>query len=232
MNLTNKTILITGASRGLGKELALYSANQKARLILVSNERENLKEVAKQCETLTEDVMYEVVDFNDSMQLDKFIEGCGDTEIDILINNAAVGIYDPIQTISQENWDLVMNVNITAVFKLTKGLLNSVRRSQGGLIINIGSKSGLSSYGGRIAYNTSKFALRGLSLVLAENLENENIGVKLFTLGSMKTEFGEESIKERNEKEESGKKYLEPKEVAERIFNSLDSEEVEIEIYP
>lgn len=155
-------------------------------------------------------------------------------KIDFLFNVAGVGIYKRLKDISTKEWNDSFSVNVTSAFILSKMLLPALKESEKGLIFNIGSGMGVIPAPGRISYCSSKFALRGFSLSLSKELKEENIDVCLLTLGSVMTPFGSGGIDKRKELERAGKKYLTIKEVADKIFEIVTSENRESEyvFYP
>ena len=108
-DLKGKTILITGASSGLGKELALLSAQHGANLILLSNEKEDLELVCSLCAEHNIQLVDEVVNLHIESEVEAFIERYSETEIDILVNNAAVMTYGELSKQEISDWDLMMN---------------------------------------------------------------------------------------------------------------------------
>jgi short-subunit dehydrogenase len=117
----------------------------------------------------------------------------------------------------------VMNINVNAPFILIKGLLGSLKKSEKGMIFNVGSGMGVIAAEDRSSYCTSKFALRGLSLSLDKELRSQKFDVVLLTLGSVMTPFGTGGIDKRKELERKGKKYLTVSEVVEKIISITKS---------
>lgn len=155
-------------------------------------------------------------------------------KIDYLFNVAGVGIYKSLEKLSLKEWNDSFSINVTSAFILSKILLPALKESGKGLIFNIGSGMGVIPASGRISYCSSKFALRGFSLSLAKELKKEKIDVCILTLGSVMTPFGSGGIDKRKELERAGKKYLTTKEVANKIFEIVisDNKEEEYVFYP
>lgn len=227
---TKKTILITGASKGIGKAMAETLSQRGANLILVDIEKIDLHSLnisTYQADLTKTD---EIADLVSVIQKNH-------PKIDVLINNAGIGIYKGIEDLSLKEWDLALNLNVTAPFLLMKNLLPNLKAStteeSKPLILNIGSGCGKKGIAERSSYCATKFALRGLSFSLYEELKPD-VNVLYLALGSVATEFGPLSAEEKLKSK--GKKYLSPqdvaKKVAEIIQNGAQDLPAEIEFYP
>ena len=110
--------------------------------------------------------------------------------LDVLVNNAGVGIFVPIQEMSIEDWHTQIDTNLNGVFYLSRASVPHLRNSTDAWIINIGSLAGRNAFGGGVAYNASKFGLRGMSEAMMLDLRYEGIRVSLIMPGSVATDFG------------------------------------------
>lgn len=110
--------------------------------------------------------------------------------LDVLINNAGVGIFAPLQEMSVEDWHTQMDTNLNGVFYLSRASVPHLKNSTDAWIINIGSLAGRNAFGGGVAYNASKFGLRGMSEAMMLDLRYEGIRVSLIMPGSVATDFG------------------------------------------
>ncbi|PSL49947.1 short-subunit dehydrogenase [Chitinophaga niastensis] len=163
MSFTDKVILITGASSGIGHELALLLAKEKARLILAARNQAALESVRNECLQYTPHCEILVMDVTDETQVN---EGAQHAllffgKIDVLVNNAGVTqrsklIDTPVAAVRQ-----LMEVNFFGPVMLTKALLPHFREQQSGQIIVISSMAGLMGYPWRSGYNAAKHALQG-----------------------------------------------------------------------
>jgi short-subunit dehydrogenase len=247
MSIPEKTILVTGAAKGIGKAISQKLISEGAHLILVDIEKIDLQG--------SNIYIYQadLTKFEEIEALAKNIQK-DHPRIDILINNAGIGIYKKIEELELSEWQKAINLNVTAPFFLTKLLLpNLLAATQGSgisekrqeklptenladkpLIINIGSGCGKKGVAGRVSYCSTKFALRGMSLSLYEELD-PLIKVIYLALGSVATEFGSQSAEEKLKL--AGKNYLTPKEVAQEIYTQIITNTnkdlpAEIELYP
>jgi short-subunit dehydrogenase len=167
MKLENKTILITGASDGIGKAIALALAKENTNLILFGRDQGKLEEVAKECGSTTKIYAF---DITDDGARNKIVTEVLDTcTVDVLINNA--GIWHKvgdITSLDESKIYEVINTNLTAQILLTRQLLQTMINVESA-IINIVSKSGLIAQKGQTAYTASKYGMKGFTDVLRED---------------------------------------------------------------
>ncbi|HLD91778.1 MAG TPA: SDR family NAD(P)-dependent oxidoreductase [Patescibacteria group bacterium] len=230
MNLKDKIVVVTGATGGMGREIVKSLDNEGARLVLISKTESELRNLL---ETLKgKDNKYYVCDLSkesETVKVAKEISNDFNT-IDVLINAAGIGIYKPLEELSLDEWNLSMEINLNSVFIMIKGLIKSLNNSKDSVVISLGSGMGVKPEPERSAYCTSKFALRGLMLTLAEEYERfKNPKFCLFTLGSVLTSFGPMTFEEKKQSMESGKGYLTPDWVAEKVTEVIKSDDIKTE---
>ena len=199
-----KTVVITGATGGIGYELCKELKKKEVKLVAVARSEEKLSNLSK---TLGGNLVYIAYDFANSQnleELDKLIrDKC--ERIDILINNAGVGIYKTIEESDLHDWTESVAINVTVPFFLIKALLPLLTKSEKALVMNVGSGMSKIPTAGRSLYCASKAALRLLSMSLSKEYEGTNIHFVHITLGSTLTKFGPMSLKEKEEEKEMGK---------------------------
>jgi len=192
MKLNNKVALITGASQGIGRAIALNLASEKIDLALVGRNESKLKAVADEC--LKFGVKVKVYSF-DLAQIDKIpflIENVKNdfNSLNILVNNA--GTYtkgNPFES-DLKDWDYALDLNFKAVYHLTNQALKLISQDDSGAVINISSISGQITYKGGEIYCATKFALRAYSNCLFESVREKNIKVTCIFPGYVNTEMG------------------------------------------
>ncbi|MBO9729478.1 MAG: SDR family oxidoreductase [Chitinophaga sp.] len=179
MHYTDKVILITGASSGIGHELALLLAKEKARLILAARNQAALEAVRNQCLSYTPWCEIVLMDVTDEAQVQegarRALQFFG--KIDVLVNNAGVTQRSKLIDTSVAAVRQLMEVNFFGAVMLTQALLPHFRAQGGGQIIIISSMAGLMGYPWRSGYNAAKHALQGYF----ETLQTENPIPKLYT---------------------------------------------------
>jgi short-subunit dehydrogenase len=185
---TNRCALITGASSGIGKATALAFAQAGFDLVLVSRSQSKLEAVAQEASQTGVTVQTHALDLAVIEQVkDQMQSIAAHTPIDVLINNAGMGYTGNLLTIPLEDWQQVMNLNLTSVFQCIQGILPGMRDRHRGTIINIASIAGYQAFPGWGAYNVSKAGLIALSKTLAA--EERSNGIRVVTLcpGSVNT---------------------------------------------
>lgn len=198
-SLAGKVALVTGASRGLGLEIALRLAADGASLALAARDREALEVAAKKISACYPDSSVEIfrADFTVQRDIDALADWALEQwpAIDILINNAA--IQGPIGRFEQADWaqwKAVFDVNVFAPARLAQRLVSTMRRQRSGKIINISGGGATSPRPDFSAYAASKCALVRLTETLAEELRDSRIDVNAVSPGAMNTRMLDEVI--------------------------------------
>ncbi len=225
-------ILITGAGRGLGKEVA--TALSKAGHAVAVNYCHSEKEARLLAEALGNAIALRA-DVGDMRQVIRMAEEINDRwgRLDALINNAGVASDDLLIKTRTEDWDEVMRVNLKGAFNATKAFAPLLRESGGGHIINISSHSGLRGKAGQAAYSAGKAGLIGLTFSLAKELAPYNIRVNAVLPGYMPTSMGEgaEGAMKRAKEESLLRRLSDPREVAWFIAWLLGTEGVTGQVF-
>lgn len=204
MKIANKTVLITGASHGLGRHLAEAFLG-KGYAVIVNY----LASAASARELLSgreEHVLAIKADVGDSVQVSAMIRQTKDRfgRLDIIINNAGIAKDNLLLRQSEEEWDETIKTNLTGCFHVIREAAPLMKSSGGGHIINISSYSGVKGRVGQTAYSASKAALIGLTVSAARELAGYNIRVNAVLPGYMMTKMGARSAKATTQaKEES-----------------------------
>ena len=190
--LEGKTALITGASRGIGKAIALKFAHEGAN-IAVTNifDDEEFKSTVKEIENLgvkAKGYVFNVANFNDSQKVINDIIN-DFTRIDILVNNAGITKDTLLMRMTEDQWDTVMAVNLKSVFNLTKSVLQPMMKQRGGSIINMSSVVGVSGNAGQSNYSASKAGILGFTKSIAKEVGSRNIRVNAIAPGFIITEM-------------------------------------------
>ena len=190
--LDGKTALITGASKGLGKAMAVALAAEGAAVALVSRDAEKLNAVAKEIRDAGGRAEVFAADVSDETQVarvrEEFTTQCGGA-LDILINNAGINIRKPITDFTLAEWNSVLNTNLTSVFLMCRAFVPLMKGRGYGRIINMTSMMSHISLPGRTAYSASKTALLGFNRALALELAAEQITVNGISPGVCDTEI-------------------------------------------
>ncbi len=187
------TVVITGATSGIGRATALAFADAGAKVVVAGRREERLRELVSELENKGHEALAVKTDVADQIQVErliaKAIERFG--KIDTLINNAGVGIAASFAEQSLEEFKQVMEVNFWGAVYACKAIVPHMRKNKNGLIINISSIFGKRGIPYETAYSASKFALAGFSEALRAELMTENIHVSTIYPGAVQTEIFE-----------------------------------------
>jgi len=208
--LKGKKVLITGASSGIGKAIALLFAQEGADLCLVARRREELSQVANTCRGNGVNALEVIADITDQRQVEKIARECisAFNKIHILINNAGYGKYGPFTATPIEEWDRMWMVNVRGTVLVTQAIVPSMIDCKNGHIVNISSMHGIYTSGNASAYCATKYAITGFSEALSKELWKEGIKVSNICPGGVLTPFLGIQPEEKNQE------FLEPEEVA------------------
>ncbi|MBK8398049.1 MAG: SDR family oxidoreductase [Leptospiraceae bacterium] len=190
----NKKMLITGASRGIGKAIALHFAKKNYELVLVARTEEDLKSVALECKSFGAKTYYVLADFSDLKNTKEVIEEIQKTfpSITNLVLNAGISTSVTFEDNSFENIKRELDINYIAPLQIIKEYIPSLKNSGGGNIICISSFSALIPFPGNSSYAASKAAIYSLCKSLKIELDPYNIHVGCVLPGSTKTEMTKE----------------------------------------
>ena len=190
--LEGKTALITGASRGIGKAIALKFASEGAN-IAITNIIEDVEfcHVCDECEKLGATVrryISNVADHSDSQRVtEEVLKDFG--TIDILVNNAGITRDTLLMIMTEEHWDQVLEINLKGVFNLTKAVIKPMMKQRKGTIINMSSVVGISGNAGQSNYSASKAGMIGFTKSVARELGTRNIRCNAIAPGFILTEM-------------------------------------------
>jgi len=213
-------IVITGASRGIGKELTKFFARDNNRIIIISRNSEKLKELKNECKnnnskTKILPVSFDLEHIDDNIdELINIISGFVD-KVDILINNAGFLINKPFEKISFRERERIYKINVLAPMELISNLLPLLKKSEKSHVVNISSMGGFQGsmkFAGLASYASSKAAIASLTECLAEEYKNTNISFNCLALGAVATEMLAEAFPDY-------KARTTPKDMAEYIYN-------------
>lgn len=214
MKIKDAVILITGGSSGLGKATAKLLSGLGAKVVITGLDDKKLAIVAGEIGA---------IGIRADVSLDKDIQNTFDEvlstygRLDVLINNAGIGIHQPFESMSRVDYERIFQVNVFGVAMMSQKAVEVFKHQGSGHIINIGSTSGLNGYKTGSVYASSKFALRGLTLCMQAELRPLNIRVILVNPSEVPTAFGMENREERPNEE----KKLTSMEIAHTVVSTL-----------
>ncbi|WP_227501494.1 SDR family oxidoreductase [Synechocystis sp. PCC 7509] len=208
ITMTNsmKIALVTGSSRGLGKNTALALAKKGVAIIVTYNRSLNeAKNVVSTIEEMGGQAVAIQLDSSDTKTFDGFVEKLKQSlqdkwqseQFDFLVNNAGIGVYAPFAETTEEDFDRLMNIQVKGVFFLTQKLLPLI--ADGGRIVNLSSGLARFTLPGYSAYASMKGAIEVLTRYLAKELGSRQITVNVVAPGAIETDFAGGSVRDNPE---------------------------------
>jgi NAD(P)-dependent dehydrogenase (short-subunit alcohol dehydrogenase family) len=199
--LHDRVALITGASRGLGRALALVYAREGARLAICARGAPALEEVAAEARALGAEVLSVVADVGSERDRERLVSLALDRfgRVDVLVNNASSLGPTPLPRLADLDpaaMPEVLGVNLVAPFQMTRSLLGAMRLQGSGLVINVSSDAAVSGYAGWGAYSAAKAGLDALTRVWAAELDGTGVRIVSVDPGDMDTEMHRAAIPE------------------------------------
>jgi 3-oxoacyl-[acyl-carrier protein] reductase len=196
-----QTVLITGASRGIGAAIAERFAQVGMNVVihyLKSHEAAN--GIARRCLEYGSNVLTVAADLRDRQQIERMREKLEQNKMmpDILVNNAAIAHYGTLDSVTEQQWDEVMGINLKGTFLMTQTFMSAMIQQKYGRIVNISSVWGVTGASCEVVYSTAKGGINAFSKALAKELAPSNITVNVVAPGAvaagMMTEFTQEEI--------------------------------------
>ena len=192
MKLENKVSVITGAARGIGKEVAMLFAEQGSDLAICDVNEEVLAETKAEIEEKTHrEVLTAKVDVTSIEDVENFIKKILDnfSSLDILVNNAGITRDNLLMKMSESEWDTVLDVNLKGAFNCTKAVTRPMMKQKKGKIVNMASIIGVMGNAGQANYAASKGGLIALTKTVAKELGSRNINANAIAPGFIKTDM-------------------------------------------
>jgi len=190
-SIKGKIILITGGSKGIGFGIAKTLLAEGARVAITSRTQASADEAADQLRKSSKgEVLPLKADVRDSSSQEQAVNEVMKTfgRLDVLIANAGLGYFSPIESLTTDQWNETIDTNLTGVFHSVKACIPALKETKG-YIITIASLAGTNFFAGGSAYNASKFGLVGFTQAIMLDLRNYGIKVSTIMPGSVATEF-------------------------------------------
>ena len=195
--LKGKTALITGGTAGIGKAIASLYAEQGADVAIFGTNKERAEQAVKEIEAVRKSpeqkVLSFLVDVSKSSQVDeaiqKLLEAFG--KVDVLVNNAGITRDNLLMRMSEEDWDIVVDVNLKSIYNTCRALARPMMKARSGSIVNIASVVGLTGNAGQVNYAASKSGMIGFTKSLAKELASRGIRANCVAPGYIEPQMPE-----------------------------------------
>jgi len=188
--MNKKIAIVTGASTGIGKYMSIELSKKDFTVILISRNKNKLQSVEDKIKKHGNDCMILEADISQESSIEYIFDKIkAYKNIDILINNAGLGIFNKIEDTTYTDWDIQMNTNLKGSFMMTKNIVPLMIKNNSGKIVFINSVAGLKPYPYSSIYVASKYGLRGFSSSIREELREHNIKVISVHPGAIDTPF-------------------------------------------
>jgi 3-oxoacyl-[acyl-carrier protein] reductase len=186
MRFEGKVAVVTGGTKGIGRAIAEALLGEGVAVVIGARTAGDVEAADRE---LGEKARGVVCDVQDAASCARLVETAtqGFGGLDILINNAGVGVFEQVENLAIQDWDRVIGTNLNGVFYCTRAAIPHLKERGGGWIINIGSLAGKNAFPGGAAYNASKFGLIGFSEALMQEVRHDGIRVSYVMPGSVAT---------------------------------------------
>ena len=219
MNLQGKNIIITGGSLGIGRETARNMVLKGANVLITGRSESRLKEAEKY--TGAKILEFDISDTDSIVENSQKCIDILDGRIDVLINNAGIGVSKSIDQLNIDDFLKVFSVNVFGLALFTKQIVPLMIKKSFGTIVNVGSTASLKGYKNGSIYSSSKFAVRCLTQCWQAELRQHNIRVCQVNPSEVTTAFGSKDRVERD----SVNNKLRPEEISHSIISSIEMDD-------
>ena len=185
--LAGKLALVTGGGRGIGAAIARTLAGVGARVVVCGRTTTDIDEVAKEIGGVALRA-----DLTDRASTDRMLASVG--HVDVLVNNAGVAESASLERTTDDLWDRIIELDVTAPFRITRALVPGMIKAGWGRVVNIASNAGVSGYGYTTAYCAAKHAMVGMTRALAIDLARTGITINALCPGWVETAMSEEAV--------------------------------------
>jgi 3-oxoacyl-[acyl-carrier protein] reductase len=219
-NIKGKNAIVTGGTRGIGLALTRSLLEKGAKVLFCSRKPEDVEQTVGNLRSQFGGQVYGIpCDVSKPQQVRMMFEKVDDElgGVDLLINNAGVGLFKKAEETAIEEWNRTIGINLSGVFYCCREAIPQMRRRGGGTIINIGSLAGKQAFAGASAYCATKYGLIGFTEALMQEVRFDHIKVSYVMPGSVNTSFGRHTV----EDPEASWKLL-PEDVAQVVIDLLE----------
>jgi NAD(P)-dependent dehydrogenase (short-subunit alcohol dehydrogenase family) len=200
MDYEGKTAIVTGGTKGIGRAIAEALAAEGMNVCVGARSVDEVKQTVRELEGAGASATGAACDVRVYEEVEALVAHAVEEfgGVDVLVNNAGVGLFKPVEETSPEEFRAVLETNLFGVFYGCRAVIPEMKKRGGGYIVNISSLAGANPHPRMAAYNASKFALNGFSEALMQEVRHDRIKVSYVMPGSVNTEFGGGTVSEEN----------------------------------
>ncbi len=215
------TAVVTGGTKGIGRAIAEALAAEGMNVCVGARSLDEVKQTVRELEGTGASATGAACDVRVYEEVEALISHAVEEfgGVDVLVNNAGIGLFKPVEETSPEEFRAVLETNLFGVFNGCRAVIPELKRRGGGYIINVSSLAGANPHPRMAAYNASKFALNGFSEALMQEVRHDHIKVSYIMPGSVNTEFGGGTVSEENAWQ------LQPEDIARVVVGLLSHDE-------
>ena len=219
-----KVALITGASRGIGKEIAKKFAENNYNIVInYTSDKTDLEKLKEEFDEYNVEILFEKADVSKYEECEKMVKNAIDKfgRIDCLVNNAGITRDNLIMRMKEEDFEKVININLKGTFNMTKNVVPYMMKKRSGKIVSISSVVGIAGNAGQSNYAASKAGIIGFTKSIAKELASRNIYANAVAPGFINTDMTEvlpDNVKENINNQIPLKRMGNPKEVANVVY--------------
>ena len=216
--LKDKIAIVTGSTKGIGLSITRALLDEGARVAVSARNKAEVDSVTKELEAKYPGrVLGQVCDVRRERDILALFEAVDSKwqGLDVLVNNAGIGLFKNVEEIALDEWNAVLETNLTGVFLCTRAAIPRLRKRGGGYVFNLSSLAGKTAFPSAAAYNTSKFGLNGFSEAVMQEIRYDGIRVSYLMPGSVNTYFNG------HEPDPSQAWKIQPEDIAEIVVDLL-----------
>ncbi len=217
MEYKGKTAIVTGGTKGIGRAVAEALAAESMNVCVGARNLDEVKQAVRELEGAGASATGAACDVRVYEEVEALVAHAVEEfgGVDVLINNAGVGLHKTVEETSPEEFRAVIETNLFGVFHGCRAAIPEMKKRGGGYIINVSSLAGANPHPSMATYNASKFALNGFSEALMQEVRHDGIKVSYVMPGSVNTEFGGGAVSEENSWQ------LQPEDIARVVVDLL-----------
>ncbi len=219
MNLAGSLAVVTGATEGIGRAIAFSLGQAGAKLAICARTERNVTATLRDLQAANVDAIGMPCDVADPAAVGAFAAFVRRERgpARVLVNNAGIGRFAPLEELSLEDWDATLATNLRSLYLVTRAFLGGMKEAGGGTIVNIASLAGRNGFEGGTAYCASKHAVLGFSKALMFEVRKHNVRVIAVCPGSVATPFQDKQARFRPNRD----RVLAPEDVAQTVLAAL-----------